>query len=229
MQCANVVLISPGMSGGTYMEAIAAISRIAREMEVRTTIAVVPTPCFYKNHKLCLKLDKELSLLKKQVDCCVHVPIAGSVDRETPFNEAFPDSEDGVRLAVQAITDIYFSPCILNTLCYYQKPFSCQYLREFTLNKGQTCSAFGVAAGKYRAELAAHQAVSNLKRVNKNTKSLLLCVTGNKITSEEYSSAHSIVGLRLRNSHIYLRGVRFDPRMTKSMRVTLIGADISDY
>src|ERR1700721_2415036 len=155
LEGSDMIFLPPGRGGGTGSGAAPVVASLASELGA-LTVAVVTKPFLFEGKRRQQQAEEALSELIGSVDTVIVIPnerLLETVETGTSFFEAFRIADDGLRQAVQGISDIITIPGIIN--------------RDFadvrTIMQGQGYAVMGtaVASGANRAVDAATRAINS--------------------------------------------------------------------
>ncbi len=152
---ADMVFIAAGMGGGTGTGASPVIARIAKEEGI-LTIGVVTKPFSFEGAQRGKIADQGLEELEKEVDSLITIPndrlivVAG---KEMSFKDAFANSDDILKQAVEGISELITTPGVIN--------IDFADIETTLKDAGAAFMGIGIKSGKDRAKEAALQAINS--------------------------------------------------------------------
>ena len=155
LEGADMVFVTIGAGGGTGSGAGHLVAEIAREMGI-LTIGVSTRPFSYEGVKRKENADWAIGQMKDKVDALITIPndrLLQTIDRRTPYLEAFKIADDVLRQGVQGISEIITEEG--------QPNLDFADVSRIMRNAGSTLMGIGRASGENRAEMAAKQAIES--------------------------------------------------------------------
>src|SRR5690606_26780386 len=116
LQNTELVFITAGMGGGTGTGAGPVVAQIAREMGI-LTVGVVTTPFKFEGARRRLIAQDGLERMREFCDTMIVVnnnQLLNVIGPKVPFREAFSVADTVLANAVQAISDLIATPCLIN-------------------------------------------------------------------------------------------------------------------
>ena len=155
LEGADMAFVTLGAGGGTGSGAGHIVAEIARDMGI-LTVGVSTRPFSYEGTKRKENADWAIERLKDKVDALITIPndrLLQTIDRNTPYTEAFRIADDVLRQGVQGISDIITEEGMPN--------LDFADVSKIMRNAGSTLMGIGRASGENRAEQAARQAIES--------------------------------------------------------------------
>jgi len=155
LEGADMVFVTLGAGGGTGSGAGHIVAEIAREMGI-LTVGVLTRPFSYEGVKRKENADWAVDRIRDKVDALITIPndrLLQTIDRRTPYTEAFRIADDVLRQGVQGISDIITEEGMPN--------LDFADVSKIVRNAGSTLMGIGRASGENRAEQAAKQAIES--------------------------------------------------------------------
>lgn len=155
LEGADMVFVTIGAGGGTGSGAGHLVAEISREMGI-LTIGVSTRPFSYEGAKRKENADWAIDQMKSKVDALITIPndrLLQTIDRRTPYLEAFKIADDVLRQGVQGISEIITEEG--------QPNLDFADVSRIMRNAGSTLMGIGRASGENRAEIAAKQAIES--------------------------------------------------------------------
>lgn len=152
---ADIIFITAGLGGGTGSGAGPIVAEICRKTNA-LTIAVVTKPFAFEGARRMAIADEALKRFISRVDAIITISndrIIRVIDRSTPILEAFNIADEALKQGVQSISDILFTPGLINL------DFS--DLKTILKNTGSVVLGIGRSSGEGRAVRAAKDALEN--------------------------------------------------------------------
>ncbi len=151
----DMCFITAGMGGGTGTGAAPVIAEIAKEMGI-LTIGIVTKPFAFEGRRRMEQAESGIAALREHVDSLVVIPnerLKMVSEQKITLINAFSVADDVLRQGVQSISDLILHPGVVNL----------DFADVTTIMKDAGYAHMGVgrAAGKEKASLSAHAAVSS--------------------------------------------------------------------
>jgi cell division protein FtsZ len=217
---ANMVFATAGMGGGTGSGAAPVIARAAKELGI-LTIAVVTKPFFFEGAQRMRIADQALEELRKEVDAMVVIPndrLLGTIQKETTLTNAFAQSDEVLRQAVEGISDLITMPGIINV--------DFADIRTIMENAGPALMGIGMGSGEKRASDAAHAAINSpLLDISINgARGILFAVAGgDDMTMFEIQESAKVITESIDKDAKVIFGAIKDDKLKKGeIKVTVI-------
>ncbi|MAG35940.1 MAG: cell division protein FtsZ [Dehalococcoidia bacterium] len=220
---AHLVFIAVGLGGGTGTGAAPVIADLARQADT-LTVAVVTLPFVFEGTRRRKVAENGLMALRQYVDAMIVIPndrlhqVAGS---GVSIKEAFSLADNMLRHGVQGIADLVTVPGLINL------DFS--DVRTVMEGAGSAMMSIGEGQGAHRAIEAARAATESplLETSMRGARAALLNITGSPdLTLAEVSEAAQVVTNLADPEANIIFGAVVDPRLTDTVRVTLIATGI---
>ena len=221
----DMVFITAGMGGGTGTGAAPVVAEIAREQGV-LTVGVVTKPFAFEGRKRMTQAEQGIEELRSKVDSLVIIPnerLKYATDQKITFANAFEIADDVLRQAVQSISDLIRDTGFIN--------LDFADVSAVMKDAGLAHMGVGRAAGKGKAEEAAHMAISSplLETSINGARGVLINVTGSMdMGLEEVEQAASLVQDAGHPDALTIFGATFDEELDDEMRVTVIATGFAD-
>ena len=151
----DMCFITAGMGGGTGTGAAPVIAEIAKEMGI-LTIGIVTKPFAFEGRRRMEQAENGIAALREHVDSLVIIPnerLKMVSEQKITLINAFSIADDVLRQGVQSISDLIMHTGVVNL----------DFADVTTIMKdaGYAHMGIGRAAGKEKASLSAHAAVSS--------------------------------------------------------------------
>ena len=217
---ADMVFVTAGMGGGTGTGCAPVIAKIAKEQGA-LTVGVVTKPFDYEGRYKMKLAEEGIKKLRESVDTLIVIPnqhLFKLVERSTPLNKAYLMADDVLRQGVQGISDLITKTGIINT--------DFADVRETMKGQGDALMGIGLGSGDARAKDAAVGAIDNPlledTSIDGATR-ILVNITGPEdISLVEINEAMEIIRAKADPEVEIIHGVRFDPELGNSVRVTVV-------
>ena len=230
----DMVFITAGMGGGTGTGGAPIVAEIAREAGI-LTVGVVTKPFGFEGRRRMTQAEAGIEELKTKVDSLVIIPnerLKHATDQKITFANAFEIADDVLRQAVQSISDLIYTPGLINL----DFEDVCQIMR----GAGSAHMGMGRASGKDKAEIAAKAAISSplLESSIDGAERVILNITApSDIELDEVNLAADMIRACAHPDVNLIFGVTFDDTLDDEMVVTVIATgfeldknfDIPDY
>ncbi len=186
---AEMVFITCGLGGGTGSAASPIVAEIARSLGA-LTVAVVTTPFLFEGSQRRKIANTALEKLKGKVDTLLVVPndkLLKLITEKTNVSDAFWICDEISREAVEGITDLIFTPGIINV--------NFADIKTIMQNSGRALFGVGKAKGENRVVEATNLAINSplLDFSIEGAKSILFSVAGRDLTLFEINEAAKII------------------------------------
>ena len=221
----DMVFITAGMGGGTGTGAAPVVAEIAREQGV-LTVGVVTKPFAFEGRRRMTQAEQGIEDLQGKVDSLVIIPnerLKYATDEKITFANAFEIADDVLRQAVQSISDLIRDTGFIN--------LDFADVTAVMKDAGLAHMGVGRAAGKNKAEEAAHMAISSplLETSINGAKGVLINVTGSMdIGLEEVAQAADLVREAVHPDALSIFGATFDESLDDEIRVTVIATGFEE-
>ena len=220
---AHLVFIAAGLGGGTGTGAAPVIANLAQQAQA-LTVAVVTLPFMFEGTRRRQAAEAGLAALQEHVDATIVIPndrLQQVTGASTSITEAFTLADNMLRHGVQGIADLITVPGLINL------DFS--DVRAVMEGAGSAMMAIGERQGADRAVEAAQAATESplLESSMRGARAALLNITGSPdLTLAEVNEAAQIVTALADPEANIIFGAVIDPRLTDTVRVTLIATGI---
>lgn len=186
---AEMVFITCGLGGGTGSAASPIVAEIARSLGA-LTVAVVTTPFLFEGSQRRKIANTALEKLRGKVDTLLVVPndkLLKLITEKTNVSDAFWICDEISREAVEGITDLIFTPGIINV--------NFADIKTIMQNSGRALFGVGKAKGENRVVEATNLAINSplLDFSIEGAKSILFSVAGRDLTLFEINEAAKII------------------------------------
>ena len=219
----DMVFITAGMGGGTGTGGAPIVAEIAREAGI-LTVGVVTKPFGFEGRRRMTQAEAGIEELKTKVDSLVIIPnerLKHATDQKITFANAFEIADDVLRQAVQSISDLIRDTGFIN--------LDFADVTAIMKDAGLAHMGVGRAAGKNKAEEAAHMAISSplLETSINGAHGVLINVTGSMdIGLDEVEQAASLVQEAVHPDALTIFGATFDETLDDEIRVTVIATGL---
>jgi cell division protein FtsZ len=218
---ADMVFITAGMGGGTGTGAAPVVAEVAKRLGI-LTIGVVTKPFDFEGLKRRQIAEEGLERLKANADAVIVVPnqrLLQIVDKRTSVNDAFKQSDEVLRQAVQGISDLINFPGEINV--------DFADVRAIMSNAGTALMGMGRSSGSSedRARQAALMAIDSplLEMSIEGARGVLFNVQGGKSLSlSEISEAAEIIQQQVDPDAKIIFGTSIDPNLNDEVKITVI-------
>lgn len=216
----ELVFITSGMGGGTGTGAAPALAQFAKEAGI-LTVGVVTLPFKFEGSRRSRAAEEGIERLRESCDTMIVVNnnrLLDVVGPRVPLREAFGVADSVLANAVQAISDLIATPCLVN--------LDFNDVRQIMGGKGGAVMGIGIGKGENRAQEAVKKATSSPlldKLVIDGATGILVCITGGPdMTLSEIDEAVSAVTEMADPDVDVIFGAGEDESLQDQMRVTLI-------
>ncbi|MGL4758393.1 MAG: cell division protein FtsZ [Patescibacteria group bacterium] len=218
---ADMVFITAGMGGGTGTGASPVVAEIAKRLGI-LTVGVVTKPFDFEGMKRRQIAEEGIERLKSNADAVIVVPnqrLLQIVDKRTSVNDAFKQSDEVLRQAVQGISDLINFPGEINV--------DFADVRAIMSNAGTALMGMGKSSGSSedRARQAALMAIDSplLEMSIEGARGVLFNVQGGKSLSlSEISEAAEIIQQQVDPDAKIIFGTSIDANLNDEIRITVI-------
>ena len=220
----DMVFITAGMGGGTGTGAAPVIAEIAKELGI-LTVGIVTKPFAFEGKKRMEQAEQGIAALREHVDSLVVIPnerLKLVSDQKITLVNAFSIADDVLRQGVQSISDLINSPGLVN--------LDFADVTAVMKDAGYAHMGVGHAAGKEKASLAAHAAISSplLETSINGARGVIINITSsNDINLEEVDLAANMITKAAHPDATIIWGAAFDDKMDDEMTVTVIATGFS--
>lgn len=223
---ADMVFVTAGLGGGTGTGAAPIVASLAAELGA-LTVAVVTKPFVFEGRVRVMQAERGLRELHECVDTVLAIPnerLLHTVDKSTPFLDAFLLADDVLRQGVQGISDLITVPGLIN--------LDFADVREIMAGMGMAIMGTGIAEGDNRATEAAKRAISSplLEETSiEGARGVLINITGGPDLRlhEVNMAAHMIYEVADEGAHIIFGSV-IDQSMKGKMKLTVIATGFDE-
>ncbi len=217
---ADMVFVAAGMGGGTGTGAAPIIAKTAKEEGI-LTIGVVTKPFSFEGTQRQKIANEGIDELEKEVDALITIPndrlliVAGD---NMSFKDAFAQSDDILKQAVEGISELITTPGIIN-IDYADI--------ETTLsNAGAAFMGIGIKSGENRAQEAALEAINSplLDIEVDGAKGVLFAISaGDDLTMNEVNEIASTITESIDpNARVIFGTIHDDKLKNGDIKVTVI-------
>jgi cell division protein FtsZ len=218
---ADMCFITAGMGGGTGTGASPVVAEIAKRLGI-LTVGVVTKPFDFEGLKRRQIAEEGIDRLKSNADAVIVVPnqrLLQIVDKRTSVNDAFKQSDEVLRQAVQGISDLINFPGEINV--------DFADVRAIMSNAGTALMGMGKSSGSSedRARQAALMAIDSplLEMSIEGARGVLFNVQGGKSLSlSEISEAAEIIQQQVDPDAKIIFGTSIDANLNDEIRITVI-------
>jgi cell division protein FtsZ len=217
---ADMVFIAAGMGGGTGTGASPVIARIAKEEGI-LTIGVVTKPFSFEGTQRAKIADQGIEELEKEVDSLITIPndrlivVAG---KEMSFRDAFANSDDILKQAVEGISELITTPGVIN--------IDFADIETTLKDAGAAFMGIGKKSGKDRAKEAALEAINSplLDIEIDGAKGVLFAISaGDDLKMSEVNEIAGIITESIDGNAKVIFGTIYDDKLKKGeIKVTVI-------
>lgn len=226
---ADMVFITAGMGGGSGTDTAPVIAKIAKELGILLTIAVVTKPLIHEAKARAIRAEAGIKELEKSVDMLIVLSndrIARNAEKELPLTEHFGLANDVIKQALQGITDLIIkSGLICNDF---------EDIKTVVQNSGRAALGIGVIKGKAKGRVVAavKKAMANILTEHSSMKGArgILCIitTDIDITITEIEKATGFMyGLADKDDNIVL-GAPVHIDIQDEIKVTIIATGFEE-
>jgi cell division protein FtsZ len=223
---ADMVFITAGMGGGTGTGASPVVAEIAKRLGI-LTIGVVTKPFTFEGLKRRQIAEEGIERLKANADAVIVVPnqrLLDMVDKRTSVSDAFKQSDEVLRQAVQGISDLINFPGEINV--------DFADVRAIMSNAGTALMGMGKSSGSTedRARQSALMAIDSplLEMSIEGARGVLFNVQGGKSLSlSEISEAADIIQQQVDPDAKIIFGTSIDPNLNDEVKITVIATGFS--
>ncbi len=219
---ADMAFITAGMGGGTGTGAAPVVAEVAQELDI-LTVAVVTCP-FQTERRMSIA-EAGVKELRQHVDSLIKIPnqrLLSVLGKDTSMLDAFAESDDVLRGAVQGIADLIIRPGMINV--------DFADVRTVMSEMGMAMMGAGTARGENRSREAIKAAIHNplLEEMNlQGARSILVNITADKSLSlGEFQEVGDAVDELAAEKAIKVMGTAVDAQMTDEVKVTVIAAGL---
>ena len=223
---ADMVFITAGMGGGTGTGASPVVAEIAKRLGI-LTVGVITKPFDFEGPKRRQIAEEGIERLKANADAVIVVPnqrLLQIVSKNTSVNDAFKQSDEVLRQAVQGISDLINFPGEINV--------DFADVRAIMSNAGSALMGMGKSSGSSedRARKAALMAIDSplLEMSIEGARGVLFNVQGGKSLSlSEISEAAEIIQQQVDPDAKIIFGTSIDANLNDEIRITVIATGFS--
>ena len=216
----DLLFLTCGLGGGTGTSASLVLGDLAQKLNI-LTIALVTTPFSFEGAQRQKISNLGLAKLANKVDSIIPISndkLSKSVDKNISLKEAFEKCDKVLLEAISSISDLIYSPGIINV--------NFGDIKQVLKKSGRALLGQGVSRGENRVLKAAEKAVFSplIEFPLKNAKGMLLNVAGSDDLTlfEVRSAAEFLRKLASREAKIIF-GASEDKRLKKGeIKVTVI-------
>lgn len=217
----DMIFVTAGMGGGTGTGASPVIAEIAKKMNI-LVVGVVTTPFAFEGAPKMNVANGGIQKLIPHVDTLISIPNQNLVkmnkERKTLVSEAFSQSDDVLRQAVQGISDIITIRGEVNV--------DFADVRTIMENRGGALMGLGVGHGENRGIEAVEKAINSplLDSVSiRGAKGIIVNVTGgNDLTLYEVDEIISLIRREADEQAQIIFGTVLDDKLQDQVRVTVL-------
>lgn len=216
----DMIFITGGMGGGTGTGSAPVVAKIARESGA-LTVGVVTKPFLFEGQQRMRMALEGIEALKEEVDALIIIPndrLLAIVDKETTVRQAFEQSDNILKQAVEGISDLITMPGIINV--------DFADIRSVMENAGSALMGVGISSGEKRAEEAARLAINSplLEVSITGAKGVLFAIAGGEDLGmlEIQESARVITESIDPQARVIFGAIRDEKLKKNELKVTVI-------
>lgn len=216
----ELLFIASGLGGGTGTGAAPVLAQMARETGI-LTVGVATLPFKFEGARRSRVAEAGLERLREHCDTLILINnerLLEHVGPRVPLQEAFSCADAVLANAVQAISDLISTPCLVN--------LDFNDVRAIMGGRGGAVMGIGIGKGENRAQEAVKKAVSSPlldKLMIDGAAGVLICITGGPDMSlSEVNEAVMMVTEMADPDVDVIFGAGVDESLADQMRVTLI-------
>ncbi len=222
---ADLVFIAAGMGGGTGTGAAPVVASLARRLGA-LTVGIVTLPFTFEGSRRRRIAEQGLAELGEQVDALITIPndrLLSTDARTQNLSDAFQVADDVLRQGVQGIAEVINVPGMINV--------DFADVRSVLRDAGTALMSIGQGNGKNRAQQAAEEAIAGgfLNVTIRGAQRVLFNISGGEdMTLFEVNEVAECIGSAIDDAADIIFGAVIDPKLTDTMRVTLIAAGMEE-
>jgi cell division protein FtsZ len=222
---ADLVFIAAGMGGGTGTGAAPVVASLARRLGA-LTVGIVTLPFTFEGSRRRRIAEQGLAELGEQVDALITIPndrLLSTDARTQNLSDAFQVADDVLRQGVQGIAEVINVPGMINV--------DFADVRSVLRDAGTALMSIGQGSGKNRAQQAAEEAIAGgfLNVTIRGAQRVLFNISGGEdMTLFEINEVAECIGSAIDDAADIIFGAVIDPKLTDTMRVTLIAAGMEE-
>ncbi len=217
----DMIFITAGMGGGTGTGASPVIAEIAKKLNI-LVVGVVTTPFNFEGPKKMEVADGGIQKLVQHVDTLITIPnqnlLKMNNEKKTLMSEAFAQSDDILRQAVQGISDIITIKGEVNV--------DFADVKTIMENRGGTLMGLGVGQGENRGIEAVEKAINSplLDNISiHGAKGIIVNVTGTQdLTLYEVNEIIGLIKREADENAQIIFGTVLDEGLKDQIRVTVL-------
>lgn len=219
LQGADMVFVTIGAGGGTGSGAGHIVAKAAKA-ENALVVGFATKPFVFEGDKRKRNADDAIDNLRNSVDTLIIIPndrLLQTIDRQTPFMEAFKVADDVLRQGVQGISDLITVHGLIN--------LDFADVKAVMSNAGSALMGIGRASGEDRAVKAAQQAIeSPLLEVSiDGARGVLFNVIGgNDMTMHEINTAAETITNAVDGDANIIFGATINPDLGDEVIITVV-------
>ncbi len=224
---ADLVFITAGMGGGTGTGAAHFIARIAKEMGA-LVVAVVTRPFEFEGKQRSKNAEMGIEKLKNYVDTIIIVSNdkLSKIASGIPIHEAFRETDNVLRIAIQSITDLLVIPALIN--------IDFADVRFVIEKRGAALLGVGKSKGENKAIDAVTKAIescylSENVSINGATNAIVNVTVGRNSTLKDAQDAVTYIKEKANNNIDVIFGVVVNENYDDEIIVTIIATGIDNY
>ncbi len=218
---ANMIFVTAGMGGGTGTGASPVIAEIAKKLNI-LVVGVVTTPFTFEGAKKMSLANGGIEKISQHVDTLITIPnqnlLKLNSERKTLMSEAFVQSDDILRQAVQGISDIITIKGEVNV--------DFADVQTIMENRGSALMGLGVGHGENRGIEAVERAINSplLDNVSiRGAMGIIVNVTGGSdLTLYEVEEIMSLIKREADENAQIIFGTVNDEKVQDEVRVTVL-------
>lgn len=219
LQGADMVFVTIGAGGGTGSGAGHIVAKAAKA-EDALVVGFATKPFVFEGDKRKRNADDAVDNLRNSVDTLIIIPndrLLQTIDRQTPFTEAFKVADDVLRQGVQGISDLITVHGLIN--------LDFADVKAVMSNAGSALMGIGRASGEDRAVKAAQQAIeSPLLEVSiDGARGVLFnIIGGNDMTMHEINTAAETITNAVDGDANIIFGATINPDLGDEVIITVV-------
>ncbi len=224
VQSSDMVFVAAGLGGGTGTGAASMVADIARKHGA-LTVGVVTLPFSFEGPRRREYAEDGLAQLRQKVDTLIVVEndrLLASLNAKIQLEQAFRLADETLRQGVQGVSDVVTLNGLINV--------DFADVKAVMTGGGDAFMALGVGEGRDASTQAARSALENplFDAPLEGATGVLFNVTGGPdLTLGQVHEVADIVKQAASPDANVVFGVVQDRRMTRSVRVTLVGTGVN--
>lgn len=219
----DLVFLTAGMGGGTGTGAIPVIAEAAKKKGI-LTVGVVTTPFSFEGKLRAVRANMGIEKLKPNVNALITISndeLLANTESNISILNAFKLTDDILRQAIEAITDLIYSVGTINV--------DFADIKTILSYEGYSYMGIGTAEGENKIEEATQNALSNPLTINKidGAKGVIFNIKGGEdIGLDDINRSAEIIADKISPEANMIFGTEIDEKLENKVIVTVVATGV---